>query len=342
MSGGNRHGVEPATADIERRNTMKSRISMLLALVIAVVVGITGCAQGSVSANAVAVVDGTEIALETFNKNLKMIERSYNKLYGETIWTQEIQGKTVKQIVREEILNNLVNETIIINYVKGTNFTPDQKEVDDAFKQYQESLKADPDTQKFFEENKIDEAFIKKEIEAQLYNEEFKRLIGDEISKDTAKMDELYKTYIVQVSARHILVDDEAAAKKVLERIKAGEDFAKIAKEVSKDPGSAENGGSLGYFNRGMMVPEFEKVAFDLPTGQVSDLVKSKFGYHIIKVDDRKTLVDVEKSGAKKEQVDALKQSIIENLTDDAYTNKLKELTDKYGSKIKKFEDRIK
>jgi len=87
-----------------------------------------------------------------------------------------------------------------------------------------------------------------------------------------------------QIHARHILVDKAEDAQKVLARLKAGEDFARIAKEVSLDIGSAESGGDLGWFPRGSMVPEFEEVAFKLQKGQVSDVVKSPFGYHIIQL----------------------------------------------------------
>ncbi len=91
-----------------------------------------------------------------------------------------------------------------------------------------------------------------------------------------------------EIEASHILVEDEKTAKEVLAKLNAGEDFAKLAKEFSKDTGSAEKGGSLGYFERGKMVPEFEAVAFTLEKGKISEPVKSQFGYHIIKVTDRK------------------------------------------------------
>lgn len=89
-----------------------------------------------------------------------------------------------------------------------------------------------------------------------------------------------------EVRARHILVETEAEAKAILADVKAGKDFAALAKEKSKDPGSGQEGGDLGYFSKGQMVPEFEETAFKLTAGQVSDPVKSQFGFHIIKVED--------------------------------------------------------
>jgi peptidyl-prolyl cis-trans isomerase D len=101
-----------------------------------------------------------------------------------------------------------------------------------------------------------------------------------------------------QVRASHILIksngtpEEDAAARKkaedLLAQIKKGADFAELAKKNSQDEGSAVKGGDLDFFPRGQMVPEFDKVAFELEPGQVSDLVKSQFGYHIIKVTDRR------------------------------------------------------
>jgi peptidyl-prolyl cis-trans isomerase C len=89
-----------------------------------------------------------------------------------------------------------------------------------------------------------------------------------------------------EVHARHILLPTEEEAKAALARIKAGEDFAKVATELSKDPGG--EGGDLGWFTRDRMVPEFADAAFKLQPGQVSDPVKSQFGWHIIKVEERR------------------------------------------------------
>jgi peptidyl-prolyl cis-trans isomerase C len=90
-----------------------------------------------------------------------------------------------------------------------------------------------------------------------------------------------------EVHARHILVPTEDEAKAVLADLKNGADFAKEAKEKSKDPGAAD-GGDLGYFTKDQMVPEFSAVAFKLDKGQISDPVKTQFGWHIIKVEDKR------------------------------------------------------
>lgn len=85
-----------------------------------------------------------------------------------------------------------------------------------------------------------------------------------------------------QVHCAHILVKTEKEAQNILERLKKGDKFANIAKEVSLCP-SKKRGGDLGTFSRGQMVKEFEKAAFSLQKGEISPVVKTKFGYHIIK-----------------------------------------------------------
>ncbi len=92
-----------------------------------------------------------------------------------------------------------------------------------------------------------------------------------------------------EVRARHVLVEKEDEAKAALARIRKGEDFAKVAAELSKDPGSGKEGGDLGYFAQDRMVPEFGAVAFRLKVGDISEPVQTQFGWHIIKVEDKRT-----------------------------------------------------
>jgi len=98
---------------------------------------------------------------------------------------------------------------------------------------------------------------------------------------------DLYST--TQVAASHILVKDEETAKQIYAELQQHPDrFAAIATEKSTDTGSAKKGGELGLFGQGRMVPEFDKVAFSLKVGQISEPVKTRYGYHIIKVTERK------------------------------------------------------
>lgn len=90
-----------------------------------------------------------------------------------------------------------------------------------------------------------------------------------------------------EVRARHILVDSEDKAKEVIAKLKAGGEFAALAKEYSKDPGAAE-GGDLGYFTKDQMVAEFADAAFKMKKGDISDPVKTQFGWHVIKLEDRR------------------------------------------------------
>ena len=90
-----------------------------------------------------------------------------------------------------------------------------------------------------------------------------------------------------EVHARHILLETEDQANKAYDRVKGGEDFGKVAKELSKDPGSSD-GGDLGFFTKDRMVKEFATAAFELKPGEISKPVKSQFGWHVIKVEERR------------------------------------------------------
>ena len=97
----------------------------------------------------------------------------------------------------------------------------------------------------------------------------------------------LYNLQIVylanKIKCSHILVQKQSEAITILDRIKKGEKFGKLAKELSIDSGSAKRDGSLGYFSRGKMVKEFENAAFSLEVGKISEPIKTQYGYHIIK-----------------------------------------------------------
>ena len=114
-------------------------------------------------------------------------------------------------------------------------------------------------------------AALTEEALQQTYNDAIKSMNGQE-----------------EVRARHILVENEDEAKAIVDQLKGGADFAALAKEKSKDPGAAD-GGDLGYFTKDQMVPQFSEVAFKMYPGQLSNPVKSQFGWHVIKLEDKRT-----------------------------------------------------
>ena len=124
------------------------------------------------------------------------------------------------------------------------------------------------------------ETLLQQEGKAALTDAAMKKVYDDAVKQMGAEQ---------EVRARHILVPTEDEAKAVLAEIKKGTDFAELAKQKSKDPGAAAEGGDLGYFGKEQMVPEFAETAFKMDKGQMSDPVKTQFGWHIIKVEDKRT-----------------------------------------------------
>ena len=145
-----------------------------------------------------------------------------------------------------------------------------------------EKLGTGPDFEKrmaFWRQRALRDAYFEKTVKASI-GEQAARAIYEDKVKQLPPEDE--------VQARHILVASEDEAKKLVVRVEAGEDFAQLAKENSGDAGSKAQGGMLGFFGKGQMVPQFEEAAFSLKKGEVSKPVQSQFGWHVIKVEDRR------------------------------------------------------
>jgi peptidyl-prolyl cis-trans isomerase C len=130
---------------------------------------------------------------------------------------------------------------------------------------------------KYYARRALRDAYFDAKIYDAVTDAEAKKIFDEKISQVKPEQ---------EIHARHILVETEAEAKEVAERLKKGEDFATVAKEKSKDP--AAEGGDLGFFSRGQMVKPFEDAAFALDVGEISDPVQSPFGWHIIKVEEKR------------------------------------------------------
>lgn len=202
------------------------------------------------------------------SENKLLAEVNGKKIYEDDVFhllagiedKQRFNSKEGFNILTDE----LVNQELILQNAKENNF--DQE---DEFRQRLEEVKND--LLKNYAMHKIfNEVTINDDEVLDYYNK----------NKDTLFSPTTY-------TASHILVDDENKANKILEEIENGLDFAEAAKKYSLDP-SKENGGSLGTFPKGVMVPEFQEGLDKLSIGEVSKPVKSQFGYHLIKLDDKK------------------------------------------------------
>ncbi|MGG4491141.1 peptidylprolyl isomerase [Metabacillus idriensis] len=173
---------------------------------------------------------------------------------------------------------------------------------------------------------------VKKDLETNL---KIEKLLEPEIKISEDEM----KTYFEenkesfaepeQVKASHILVEDEAKAKEVKEKLDEGEDFKELANEYSTDTSNSENGGDLGYFAKGEMIAEFEETAFAMKKGEISDPVKTEFGYHIIKFEDKKAAADAVFDDKKEE----IKEALFDQKMQTAYTAWLQEKKEEYDIK---------
>lgn len=175
----------------------------------------------------------------------------------------------------------LVLQQLLYTKVLSDKYEVTDKDLDAKVKEYKEQLGDTFFLQYGFE----DEAAFKKDENVKLEVLIEKAVLKDMKEEDVKKYYE--ENYKPEIKARHILVEDEETAKEVKAKLDEGGKFEDLAKEYSKD-GSAEQGGDLGWFGPGAMVPEFEEAAYALDINEISEPVKSQFGFHIIQVTEKK------------------------------------------------------
>ncbi|WP_432667510.1 peptidylprolyl isomerase [Wukongibacter baidiensis] len=293
----------------------------------------------TVDENVIAKVNGENIYLESFTKNFVVVEKRYNEWYTENIWSQEINGKTVLEIVKGQVLDKLITEELIKQEADKKGIKVDEAKVEETYTTFKERLDQDETLKTFYAENNLDDEFVKKQISMEMLVSEYEKTVIDELGLKGEKLDEITKDYVVQVRAKHILIKDETKAKEILEKAKAGEDFTTLAKENSEDPSAKDNNGDLGFFPRNAMVPEFEEAAFSLNIGEISELVKTEYGYHIIKVEGKKTISDL-KDEISEEELAMEKKNVEAKIIQDKFIEKIEEL--KSNAEIEKFEENLK
>lgn len=308
---------------------LKRNNLVFVILLIVISLTLVGCNGKKIAAK----VNGEEVSLEEFEEVYKAGVESYKSQYGEEVLEQVIGQKdeTVDDMIRENTIESLVLLKLIEQDSKKRDIKVSEEDVNNTFKELRDSMGSKEDFKKMLEQNKVTEGEVKKNIRLQKLNELHMESVKKDLNIDNKKINEYFKKnkeQLEKVKASHILVETKEEAEEILKDIKDNnEDFEKIAKDKSIDTVSAEVGGDLGYFGRGTMVPEFEKAAFSLDEGEISDVVKAETGYHIIKVYEK--LNTVEK----------LKDEIEEQILQESYFEYLKEL--KEDSDIKIFEENI-
>jgi foldase protein PrsA len=209
---------------------------------------------------------------------------------------------SVGQITKDDLYNemkkqygNQVLQQMIYTKLLEKNFPVSDQEVNDEVQRLKKSYTSTDAFNQALAQNGIkDETELKQKIRENLL--QLKAATKDAKVSD-ADLKKLYEQNKVQVRASHILVKDLKTANDIEAKLNQGQDFATLAKQYSTDTSSAANGGDLGFFGKGLMTPEFEKTAFSLPIGKISAPVKTQFGYHIIKVTQKRVLAyaDMEK-----------------------------------------------
>jgi len=195
----------------------------------------------------------------------------------------------LEQITGEQVLSDLINEQLIGQAAKKAKITVTSAEVEAEMERLREQI--GPSFDSVLAQYGMTVEDLRKNMELNLLV--FKVSTKDITVSEDALMAffEEHKSDYDQpemVKAGHILVETEEKAKEIQKKLAEGADFAELARSESTDPMSAAEGGDVGFFARGRMVPEFEKAAFAMSPGQTSAPVKSEYGYHIIRVTDRK------------------------------------------------------
>jgi peptidyl-prolyl cis-trans isomerase C len=210
-----------------------------------------------------------------------------------------------KEILRQ-ILDNLIDRELLLQQAKSLKMAVPPQQVDAQMQQLAQRFPSPEAFEQALTAQNFTVDAVKKDVESQLLRQQLvKKEILDKVNVSARDVQTFYdknkNKYVEeeQVRARHILIrvpqevspaDDaklKGRADDALKRAKKGEDFAALAKEFSDD-GSKETGGDLGFFPRGRMVAGFEEAAFALQPGQMSEIIRTQFGYHIIKVEERK------------------------------------------------------
>ena len=328
---------------------MRKRIIKTGALIFAMIftaAAITGCSMVKVKQPAktedkskiVASINDIKITRAEFDKNLSVFKSQYEKQVQGVKWEEIPKGQTEKliDVVKTQLLDMLVQNKIEFLKAKADGITVTPADLTKMTTEAKAYYGGDEGFKKFLAEQHMTDADFQKISTEQIMNEKLRvKLGGTEVASeaDAKKYFEANKNSYEEVNADHILVKTEAEAKAIRARVIKGENFNKLAAELSIDPSAKKNKGNLGFFARGAMVPEFETVAFAMKPKEISQPVKTDYGFHIIKVIEKKSAVFADVKG-----------SIIEQITKDKKTAAYEKVMVEFNKtiKIEKFLENLK
>jgi foldase protein PrsA len=250
-----------------------------------------GCKKKEVVASG----KGIEVTKDKVDSLLK----KYLKQSGIPANLPAAQKKQIEKQIRNQVVDSLVREQVMEIGAKKEGISVSDAEIDKKINEIKKQFPKAGQLEDLLKKQGQTIDDLKSNLKTQLLGERLRsKLTKGKIKITDKEIQDYYNKNKFQfkdqdkVKAQHILLKTKEKAEEVLAKVKAGEDFAKLAKQFSTDPGSKESGGDLGYFDKNQMVPEFSKVAFSLKVGEISGVVKSQFGYHIIKVQDKKSAKD--------------------------------------------------
>ncbi|MCW5852259.1 MAG: peptidylprolyl isomerase [Anaerolineae bacterium] len=218
-----------------------------------------------------AVVNGEPISLADYQREATQA-RSF-LMSDPKFSANTAEGQQALQTINNQVLESLIGEALIRQYAQKNNITVTDAELNQSL----DALIKDMGGAQEFEKALAARGLTREMFTTTQRTQLLGNKVRDAVTTDVPQTME-------QVHARHILVQTPDQAAQVLNRLNKGEDFAKVAREVSQDPSTASAGGDLGWFPRGLMVPEFEQAAFNLKPRELSPAIQTQFGYHIIQV----------------------------------------------------------